>query len=315
MKSSHTGIMDTMSHTSRLRRTALAVAAVTTLLAASACGGETATDPTAGEASTTPSETTQPSPSEPTSQPAEEEPAEAGTVPVYYVGDTGSGDRLFREFRRVSGEPALGAAEMAAAGVPADPDYRSAFPDGGGFSSVTREGGRIVVTTSDEAWVERPSGMSAADAELALQSLVYTVQGALQTRDAVRVESPRGASTLFGVDTADGVRNADQLEVLSLVNVTSPEQGDEVSGTFTATGVASSFEATVPWEVRDSSDAVVARGFATAEGWMDALYPWESEVDVSDLAPGTYTFIAMTDDPSGGEGNPPMFDTKEITVG
>ena len=30
---------------------------------------------------------------------------------------------------------------------------------------------------------------------------------------------------------------------------------------------------------------------------------------------GTYTFIAMTSDPSGGEGNPPMFDTKEITVG
>ena len=47
---------------------------------------------------------------------------------------------------------------------------------------------------------------------------------------------------------------------------------------------------------------------------MDALYPWETEVDVSDLPPGTYTFIAMTDDPSGGEGNPPMFDTKEITV-
>ena len=317
MKHRHTGIMDTMSHTPRprLRRTALAAAAVTTLLAASACGGETATDPAAGEVSATPSETTEPSPSEPTGQPVEEPPAEAGTVPVYYAGDTGSGTRLFREFRRVSGEPALGAAEMAAAGDPADPDYRSAFPDGGGFSSVSQDGGTIAVELSDESWVERPSGMSAGEADLAVQSLVYSVQGALQSRDPVVVTSPSGATTLLGVETADGVANADQLEVLALVNVTSPEEGAEVSGTFTASGVASSFEATVPWEVRDSSDAVVVRGFATAEGWMDALYPWESEVDVSDLAPGTYTFIAMTDDPSGGEGNPPMFDSKEITVG
>ena len=44
------------------------------------------------------------------------------------------------------------------------------------------------------------------------------------------------------------------------------------------------------------------KGFATAEGWMDKLYPWQAEVDVSGLAPGTYTFVAMTDDPSGGEG-------------
>ncbi len=314
MKRRHTGIMDTMRTTPR--RTSLAALAVATLLAVSACGEDgTATDPVAGEVSDSPSASSEPSPSDATSAPVEEEPAEAGTVPVYYVGDTGSGPRLFREFRKVSGEPALGAAEMAAAGVPADPDYRSAFPDGGGFASVVREEGRIVVTTSDEAWAERPSGMSAADAELALQSLVYTVQGALQTRDAVVVESQGGATTLFGIDTADGVENADQLEVLSLVNVTSPEEGAEVAGSFTASGVASSFEATVPWEVRDGSDAVVARGFATAEGWMDALYPWETEVDLSDLAPGTYTFIAMTSDPSGGEGNPPMFDTKEITVG
>lgn len=299
-----------------LRRTSSAAVAAGVLLLVAACGEDgTATDPVAGEVSDSPSATPEPSPTEPTSAPAEEEPAAAGTVPVYYVGDTGSGPRLFREFRKVSGEPALGAAEMAAAGVPADPDYRSAFPDGGGFSSVAREDGRIVVTTTDDAWTERPSGMSDSQAELAVQSLVYTVQGALQTRDAVVVESPGGATTLFGIDTADGVENADQLEVLSLVNVTSPEEGAEVPDTFTASGVASSFEATVPWEVRDGSDAVVARGFATAEGWMDALYPWETEVDLSDLAPGTYTFIAMTDDPSGGEGNPPMFDTKEITVG
>ena len=307
------GIMDPMR--TSLRRTGLASVAVALLLTAAACGGEdSATDPVAEQVDT-PSSSAEPTPDgEGSSAPAEEEPAEAGAVPVYYVGDSGSGPRLYREFRKVSGEPGLGAAEMAASGTPADPDYRSAFPAGGGFSSVAHEDGRIVVVVSDDSWTDRPPGMSDDDAQVALQSLVYTVQGALQSRDPVTVESAGGATTLFGIDTADGVANADQLEVLSLVNVTSPEQGAEVSGSFTATGVASSFEATVPWEVRDSSDAVVVRGFATAEGWMDALYPWETEVDLSGLAPGTYTFIAMTDDPSGGEGNPPQYDTKTIEV-
>jgi hypothetical protein len=48
---------------------------------------------------------------------------------------------------------------------------------------------------------------------------------------------------------------------------------------------------------------------------MDRLYPWETRIDVSDLAPGEYTFAAMTDDPSGGaEGAEPFVDTRTITV-
>ena len=101
--------------------------------------------------------------------------------------------------------------------------------------------------------------------------------------------------------------------MLALVNVTQPEQDSQPGATFFASGVANSFEATVPWEVRDESGATVLEGFATAEGWGDHLYPWESEVDASGLAPGTYTFVAMTDDPSGGEGGGPTEDTKTFT--
>ena len=35
---------------------------------------------------------------------------------------------------------------------------------------------------------------------------------------------------------------------------------------------------------------------------------------MSDLTPGTYTFVAMTDDPSGGEGLGPFTDTRTIIV-
>ena len=87
------------------------------------------------------------------------------------------------------------------------------------------------------------------------------------------------------------------------------------SGTFTASGANNSFEATVIWRVLDGTQ-VVAEGFSTAEGWgEDKLFAWEAEVDVSGLAPGTYTFVASNDDPSGGtEGAGPHEDSKTITV-
>ncbi len=111
------------------------------------------------------------------------------------------------------------------------------------------------------------------------------------------------------------MRAAPELDVLAHVNLTTPEDGATVSGSFTAEGRASSFEATVPWEIRDSGGRVVQRGFTTAEGWIDKLYPFTAEVDVSGLAPGTYVFAALTDDPSGGaEGNGPTEDTKTIVV-
>jgi hypothetical protein len=47
---------------------------------------------------------------------------------------------------------------------------------------------------------------------------------------------------------------------------------------------------------------------------MDKLYPWETEIDLSGLEPGDYTFVAMTDDPSNGEGSGPTEDSKTITV-
>ena len=47
---------------------------------------------------------------------------------------------------------------------------------------------------------------------------------------------------------------------------------------------------------------------------MDKLYPWTAEVDVSGSQPGTYTFVALTDDPSDGEGAGPTEDTKTIVV-
>jgi hypothetical protein len=59
----------------------------------------------------------------------------------------------------------------------------------------------------------------------------------------------------------------------------------------------------------------VKEGLATALGWGDRLYEWETEVDLTGIEPGEYTFVAMTSDPSGGaEGAGPSADTRTIVV-
>jgi Immunoglobulin-like domain of bacterial spore germination len=263
------------------------------------------------------SEATDPATGTPTETPTDTEttePADTVTVPVYFVGDTPQGPRLFREFRAVpSDNPLMEAIALMLAGDALDPDYGTLWPSV--EMSVSATDGVLLVDIPGDGFTDRPDGMSRKTAKLALQQLVHTVQGVQQERVPVWIERGDTDPALFGFSTETEFTNADALDVLGLVNVTTPEQGAVVTGdTLEASGVASSFEATVPWEIRQG-DEVVLDGFATAEGWMDKLYPWETSIDVSGLAPGDYTFVARTDDPSAGEGPGPHEDTKAFTIG
>ncbi|NYD59492.1 hypothetical protein BKA08_003730 [Nocardioides marinisabuli] len=231
------------------------------------------------------------------------------TVATYWLGETPQGPRLYREQTRLTDDGGSRVAAVVRAvveGRPADPDYRSAWP---GFSvdSVDQgeDGGSVDVRMSFAAGAERDV--------LAVSQLAHTVWDLLGERVPVNVEAtgPGGESVNAGVEPYG--EDLD-LDVLALVSIDDPVEGQEVAATFTARGRASSFEATVPWEVRDATGAVVADGFSTAEGWMDRLHPWTAEVDVSGLAPGRYTFVAMTSDPSDGESGGPFTDTRTIVV-
>ncbi|MCW2775165.1 MAG: hypothetical protein JWN91_3491 [Nocardioides sp.] len=252
--------------------------------------------------------TDSPEPSESTG--GTDESGDTVTVPVYFVGETPQGTKLYREFRKVEADnPADEALALMTAGDALDPDYDSVYPDGS-FAGVEIGADAISVELPDESWTSADT-LSEADARLAAQQLVYTLQGIAQSRLPVEVELDGAPADLFGL--GGELSNEPEIDVRALVNVTVPEEGASVSGSFTASGVSSSFEATTPWEIRQG-DRVVKKGFATAEGWMDKLYPWETEIDVSGLEPGDYTFVAMTDDPSGGEGSGPTEDSKTITV-
>ncbi len=313
----------------RHRAVALGLAGGLSLAVLAGCGDDadqSAEDP-GSEASSDVSESPSDEPdptrdasSEPSEEPAEEppasdEPTSTTTVPVYVVGDTPQGQRLFREFRSVeASDPLVAAGDLLTGGSTLDPDYDSLLPTGS-FADVRQGADGFEVVLDDPSWTRRPAGMTAAQAALAVQQVVYTLQGVAQERQPLRAFAEDGgeATTLLGVPTAQGVTAAPQLRTLGLVNVTMPEEATVVGDSFTATGVASSFEGTVPWEVRSGGE-VVLDGFATADGYLDRLYPWSAEVDVSGLAPGTYTFVAMTSDPSDGEGSGPTEDSKTIRV-
>jgi hypothetical protein len=241
-----------------------------------------------------------------------------GTVvaPVYFTGDTPMGPRLYREFRQVgSDDPLTEAAKLLVKGDALDPDYGTLLR-GVTIESVEKQDGAIVVMLGEDSPLTPDKGTSAAEARLAVQSLVYTLQGAAQSRDKVRTVLADGSpANLYGQPTGKGVKAAKALSVLSLVSLTTPEEGVTASGTLAVSGVASSFEATVPYAVLGSSGKEVLTGFATAEQFGDRLYPFKADVDISKLKAGTYTFVARTDDPSDGEGPGPFEDTKTFTVG
>jgi hypothetical protein len=247
------------------------------------------------------------------------EPAQQGfTVAAYYVGETSQGPRLFREFDRVDAADQLGAGLAVLQQDASDPDYETPWAPGS-FAGATLEGsgaeGVVKVALADASLHDRPAGMTEAYAQEAVQQVVYTLQAAIQARAAVQFTlNGNPIDQVLGVPTSEPLANAPQNDVLALVSVTAPEEGATVSGSFTANGVANSNEANVPWQIKQG-DQVVKSGFSSAEGWMDKLYPWTSDpIDVSDLAPGDYTFVAMTDDPSNGEGFGPTLDTRSITV-
>lgn len=262
----------------------------------------------------------------PTPDPEPSETGDPGTgtvVPVYLAGDTPAGVRLYREFQMGAAgtDPILAATRASVEGQADDPDYRSLWPAGATVTEVEFDGTDIISVTVSGAPQERPAGMSEEEARIAVQQVVYTAQAALgQGRVGVQFFTDAGrTTTLFGEPVNEPLANTPVLETLALVSLTSPAEGEQVSGDeLTVSGVANSFEANVVvrLEPAGGGDAVLEVPI-TAEGWMgEQLFPFEDTLDLSGIPAGEYVLTASTDDPSGGtEGTGPHTDTRTIVIG
>ncbi|WP_219417750.1 Gmad2 immunoglobulin-like domain-containing protein [Pseudonocardia nigra] len=285
------------------------------------CGGSGPTDAPPVDVPSAPSSSTPPDPSSPsspssppatspTSPPPTTAVGEATAVAVYYVADTAAGYRLQREFHRVvTADPASDAVrEMLAEPTGIDPDYLNHWPPTTTLRSPVR--------TDDGAIVVDLSGVAGANvgtelAHLTVQQLVFTVQGALQSTDPVRVlVDGEPVEELWGaVATAEAVGRGDTYALRSLVQIDSPAHGATVGREVEVTGEAAVFEATVLWEVLQDGQLVRSGSTSTTEGQRFAPFTF-----TVGLEPGEYTVRVLEADPSGGEGRPVLTDDKAITV-
>ncbi|HEX7716678.1 MAG TPA: Gmad2 immunoglobulin-like domain-containing protein [Marmoricola sp.] len=236
-------------------------------------------------------------------------------VPIYWVGDTPHGPRLYREFQRQQVCPTsdclLKASTVTAlSGRPDDADYRAPWPDGTGLSDLSYNGDVLTIGLTGDLHA-RPAGMSEADAQLAVEQLLFSAQAGLG-KGRVPVQlllDGKHTDTVLGVPASEPLAAGNPDDVEALVQVDNPSDGATVTASFTVSGRAAAFEANVVWELKQG-DTVVKDGFTTAQECC-TLAPYSFEV--TDVAPGSYTLVVHDTDESG-QGRPVDQDTKEIIV-
>jgi hypothetical protein len=277
-------------------------------------GGPGSSRPTSEGPTTRPtqSEVTRP-PTTPATGAGRPEAETSKAVPVYWVGQVVGAKaepdvRLYRTYARINGRPAYEAVRLMVAGKAADPDYTS-YWQGARVASVLRSDG--VVTVDFDALPKTTLDDSAA--RVAVQQLVYTVQGAMDTGnpEPVRITAQgRAVPALFGaIDTRRPISRAPALDVQALIWVVMPENGATLTSPVKVTGVAAVFEATLNWQVTAAGTAkVVMRGTAnTAEGGRFAPYAFSVR-----LPPGQYVLEVF--ESSAEDGRATSTDSKVITV-
>lgn len=299
----------------------LLAASVVTAVALSTGGTPTSDPDPAQPAPTSPSETA----TDPASPPSPTE-AETSTVAVYYVGDTPDGPRLYREFRRLEGDP-LDAAVSAAVGndtngvglLPLDPDYRTPWPSlAQAGAALGPEGDLIEIDLGGdpEGSLHDRGDLSEAEASLAVEQLIRTAQAAVGERLPVRfLLYGEVTDQVLGVPASEPLVQGSDLAVLAHVSLTEPSEGELVDNDepFTVTGQANSFEGNVVTRIqRWEGTYVVDQKPAIAGTYEDRLFPFEVTFDLTDVPPGDYVVISQTDDASG-EGRFHT-DTRRITI-
>jgi hypothetical protein len=269
-----------------------------------------------------------PTPSHPTgSPPLPGTPGPGATAyAVYYVGSNPWGRPvLFREFHQgpklpdnLAGrdqELLHEAVAEAVGGKPLDPDYVSPWAGIAALTDASYTTGAdssLHIELSGHDLAARPTDMTAPEAKAAVQQLVYTAQAALGKRVPVSFGvNHKPPTTLLGVDISKPVANAPVLRTLSLVNISTPNDGSRVSGRLHVTGVNNGFEGTVVvYLQRNGRKYLVSPTIGGMGG--NRMWPWTVTLDTSKVAPGTYTLVARDDDPSG-KGHPPI-DTRTVVV-
>lgn len=294
----------------------LVAASVVTALALTTGGAPQTDGPGPADVPSAPPSSPTTAPAAPTAVPTDPGPG-SGVVAVYFVGDTTRGPRLFREFqpRADRGDAAAEALVAAVEGRALDADYRSAWPLGASVRSVERTASGIVVDLRDVP-DERPDGVSAQDAGLAVEQVVRTAQAAygLGKLPVRLVLEGAESGRILGVATAEALTGAPDADVLAPVSLSEPSEGQVVrAGRLIVTdGRAISTDGRITLRVQRWQGTAVALGPVTftlspVDGPFEAF---GGDLGSDDLQPGDYDVIATVQNADGTVDS----DTRRITV-
>jgi hypothetical protein len=242
-------------------------------------------------------------------------------LPVYYLGSTSLGVRLFREYHvlPVTGTTPVARASaaltaMLTAGSPADPDYTTPWR-GATVNSVRVDGDTWTV---DLHGIPAAPPADAATARIAVQQLVWTVTAANGSAASgtpaggtgkVRLlVDGQGRSSLWGVTGLDGLTRAPRTEVQAPIWLIDPQQNAPIGHTFSVYVAGTVADGVV--RVR-----VVRAGVPVSDQAvpLNASAPQLGEAHLQlTLEAGTYTVVAYVPGPSGGADQDS--DSHEITI-
>jgi Sporulation and spore germination len=232
-------------------------------------------------------------------------------LPVYYLGDTSSGVRLFREYHliRLDGPDAAARTRaalrtMLATHSPVDPDYRTPWQEAG-VNSVRVDGDAVLVDLHGV-----PASVSDQDtARMAVQQLVWTATAASgATALQVSFDGQKRAS-LWGVSGLDGrLQRGARADVQAPIWLIDPQQGAQVGRPVAVYIAATAAGGTVHLRVTGTGGQLVSDQAVT----LSAAAPQQGEAHPTlNLVPGTYVVTAYVSWPSGADRDA---DSHEITV-
>jgi hypothetical protein len=235
-----------------------------------------------------------------------------GGIPVkfFFVSDTPRGFKLFSEVQpwTAADDMNLQVVSDLVTGkiVPLDSEYTNLW---GGSNTVNSVGIAGSVATVDLGDISLNVG--AEGEQRAIDQIVWTltefapeVKAVAFTVNGKTVESFAGH-----VDTTAQFERAIDYEVLNPLQISSINQGAELTSPVTISGQACTFEANVVWKLLQD-DKVVQESFTTASSGCPERGDWS--ITLEDLAPGEYLFQVL--EYSAEDGSLFAIDDKRFTV-
>lgn len=229
----------------------------------------------------------------------------------FFVADTPRGFKLFSETQNQvarEGDLKLQIVSDLVSGavVPLDPQYVNLWGNGNTVNSVTVEASIATVDVG-----EISLNVGAEGEQRAIDQILWTltefapeITGVRFTVNGETVESFAGH-----VDTTATFERAVSYEVLNPIQISSINQGAELTSPLTISGQACTFEANVVWKLTQDGK-VVDEGFTTASSGCPERGDWS--ITIKDLAPGNYTIAAL--EYSAEDGSLFAIDDKDFAV-